>query len=288
MTGIAFHKDFYVTDTGCGIPKEKQKSVFGRFVKLNNFAQGTGLGLSICQTLVEHMGGSIGVESEEGKGSTFWFTLPYKPANSTDDNKKKPDIQPITIEKNKFTAIIGASGSGKTTLFNMIGGLYQPTEGIVIVDNTNLAKLTEEQLTIFRRRKVGFVFQDYNLIPELTIQENILFPLFLDNSRPDKAFFTEIVTALGLDDKLDKFPYMLSGGSQQCTAIARALIKKPAIILADEPTGSFDAKTSQNVMGLLKMTTETFHQTLIMITHNLELSQLADYVVCLQDGHIII
>ncbi len=170
----------------------------------------------------------------------------------------------------------------------MIGGLYQPTEGIVIVDNTNLAKLTEEQLTIFRRRKVGFVFQDYNLIPELTIQENILFPLFLDNSRPDKAFFTEIVTALGLDDKLDKFPYMLSGGSQQCTAIARALIKKPAIILADEPTGSFDAKTSQNVMGLLKMTTETFHQTLIMITHNLELSQLADYVVCLQDGHIII
>ncbi len=193
----------------------------------------------------------------------------------------------LSIEKNKFTAIIGASGSGKTTLFNMIGGLYQPTEGTVIVDNTNLAKLTEEQLTIFRRRKVGFVFQDYNLIPELTIQENILFPLSLDNSRPDKAFFTEIVTALGLDDKLDKFPYMLSGGSQQCTAIARALIKKPAIILADEPTGSFDAKTSQNVMGLLKMTTETFHQTLIMITHNLELSQLADYVVCLQDGHII-
>ncbi|MGF0031858.1 ABC transporter ATP-binding protein [Bariatricus sp. SGI.154] len=193
----------------------------------------------------------------------------------------------LSIEKGKFTVIIGASGSGKTTLMNMIGGLYEPTEGTVIVDGINLAELTEEQLTVFRRRKVGFVFQDYNLVPELTIKENILFPLSLDDSRPDEVFFSEIVDLLGLNEKLDAYPYMLSGGGQQCTAIARALITKPAIILADEPTGSFDVKTSQNVAGLLKMTTETFHQTLIMITHNLELAQLADCVVRLQDGRIV-
>lgn len=193
----------------------------------------------------------------------------------------------LSIEKGKFTAIIGASGSGKTTLMNMIGGLYEPTEGTVIVDGINLAELTEEQLTVFRRRQVGFVFQDYNLVPELTIKENILFPLSLDDSRPDEVFFSEIVDLLGLNEKLDAYPYMLSGGGQQCTAIARALITKPAIILADEPTGSFDVKTSQNVAGLLKMTTETFHQTLIMITHNLELAQLADRVVRLQDGRIV-
>lgn len=193
----------------------------------------------------------------------------------------------LSIEKGKFTAIVGASGSGKTTLLNMIGGLYKPTDGTVIVDGINLADLTEDQLTVFRRRKVGFVFQDYNLIPELTIKENILFPLSLDDSRPDEVFFSEIVDLLELDKKLDAYPYMLSGGGQQCTAIARALITKPTIVLADEPTGSFDAKTSQNVAGLLKMTTETFHQTLIMITHNLELAQLADRVVRLQDGRIV-
>lgn len=193
----------------------------------------------------------------------------------------------LSIEKNKFTAIVGASGSGKTTLMNIIGGLYRPTEGTVIVDGIDLAKLNEEQLTVFRRRKAGFIFQDYNLAPELTIRENILFPLALDDSRPDEIFFNEIISVLGLHDKLDKFPYMLSGGGQQCTAIARALITKPSIILADEPTGSLDAKTSQNVGGLLKMTTETFHQTLIMITHNMELAQLADHVVHLLDGRIV-
>lgn len=193
----------------------------------------------------------------------------------------------LSIEKGKFTAVIGASGSGKTTLLNSIGGLYEPTEGEIIVDGISLADLSEEQLTVFRRRKVGFVFQDYNLVPELTIRENILFPLVLDDSKPDKVFFEEITRILGLDDKLDKFPYMLSGGGQQCTAIARALITKPAILLADEPTGSFDAKTSQNVAGLLKMTAEAYHQTLVMITHNLELAQLADRVVRMQDGRII-
>ena len=193
----------------------------------------------------------------------------------------------LSIEKGKFTAVIGASGSGKTTLMNMIGGLYEPTEGTVRVDGINLAELTEEQLAVFRRRKVGFVFQNYNLVPELTIKENILFPLSLDDSRPDEVFFSEIADLLDLNEKLNTYPYMLSGGGQQCTAIARAFITKPAIILADEPTGSFDVKTSQNVAGLLKATTETFHQTLIMITHNLELAQLADRVVRLQDGRIV-
>ena len=193
----------------------------------------------------------------------------------------------LTIEKGRFHSIVGASGSGKTTLLNTIGGLYEPTEGTVIVDGTDLSELTEEQLTVFRRRKIGFVFQDYNLVPELTIRENILFPLAMDDSRPDEVFFRKIIHLLGLDERLNQYPHMLSGGGQQCAAIARALITKPAIILADEPTGSFDARTSQNVAGLLKMTAETFHQTLIMITHNQELAQLADRMVRLRDGRIV-
>lgn len=193
----------------------------------------------------------------------------------------------LTIEKGRFLSIVGASGSGKTTLLNTIGGLYEPTEGTVIVDGTDLSELTEEQLTVFRRRKIGFVFQDYNLVPELTIRENILFPLAMDDSRPDEVFFRKIIHLLGLDERLNQYPHMLSGGGQQCAAIARALITKPAIILADEPTGSFDARTSQNVAGLLKMTAETFHQTLIMITHNQELAQLADRMVRLRDGRIV-
>ncbi len=193
----------------------------------------------------------------------------------------------LTIERGKFLSIVGASGSGKTTLLNTIGGLYEPTEGTVIVDGTDLSELTEEQLTVFRRRKIGFVFQDYNLVPELTIRENILFPLAMDDSRPDEVFFRKIIHLLGLDERLNQYPHMLSGGGQQCAAIARALITKPAIILADEPTGSFDARTSQNVAGLLKMTAETFHQTLIMITHNQELAQLADRMLRLRDGRIV-
>lgn len=193
----------------------------------------------------------------------------------------------LTIEKGRFTAIVGASGSGKTTLLNLIGGLCRPTEGTVIVDGIDLSALDEDQLTVFRRRKVGFVFQEYNLIPDLTVRENILFPLVLDNSRPDMIFFERITGLLGLEKYLDSFPHMLSGGAQQCTAIARALITKPAIVLADEPTGSFDVKTSQNVAGLLKLTAETFRQSLIMITHDLELAQLADRMIRLEDGRVV-
>ena len=193
----------------------------------------------------------------------------------------------LGVEKGKFTAIVGASGSGKTTLLHCIGGLYRPDSGTVTVDGQDLASLTEEQLTVYRRRKIGFVFQGNHLVPELTVQENILFPLALDDARPDWDFFREITRLLGLTGKLDALPHTLSGGAQQCTAIARALMTKPALLLADEPTGSFDAKTTQNVAGLLKLTAETFHQTLIMITHNEELAQSADRVTRLQDGRVV-
>ena len=193
----------------------------------------------------------------------------------------------LSIEKGKFTVITGTSGSGKTTLLNTIAGLYEPDEGTVIVDGLNLSKMGEEQLTVFMRRKIGFVFQGYNLIPEMTIRENIVFPLGLDDARPDAAYFSNLVHLLGLDNDRNAYPHMLSGGAQQCAAIARALITKPSIVLADEPTGSLDMKTAQNVAGLLKMTATTFHQTLVVITHNPELAQLADRVVRLQDGKII-
>ena len=183
-------------------------------------------------------------------------------------------------------ALIGNQNSGKTTLLNLIGGLYQPTEGTVTVDGVDLGTLREEELTVFRRRRIGFVFQDCRLIPELTVRENILLPLALDGSRPNPALFDRLTGLLGLESRLDSFPHMLSGGGQQYAAIARALMTRPAIILADEPTGSLDAKTGQNVAGLLKMTVDVFHQTLIMITHNPELAQLADHVVCLQNGRV--
>ena len=192
----------------------------------------------------------------------------------------------LSIEKGKFTAIIGASGSGKTTLLNMIGALDRPNEGEVIVDGVRLSGMKERELAVFRRNKVGFVYQNFNLIPTLTVRENILFPLSLSGNTPDTAFFQEITRTLGLSERLDAFPAQLSGGGQQRTAIARALIMRPALILADEPTGNLDSRNGQNVLGLLKLTVETWHQTLIMITHNLELAQMADRVVRIEDGRI--
>ncbi len=193
----------------------------------------------------------------------------------------------LTIKQGEFTAITGASGSGKTTLLNMMGGLDAPTEGEVIVDGIDLSRLREEQLAVFRRKKVGFIFQNYNLVPTLTVEENILFPLDLDGAAPDMRYLEEIIELLGLPDKLNAYPEALSGGQQQRTAIARALAAKPAILLADEPTGNLDSQNSQNVAGLLKMTTELFHRTLVMITHNPELAQLADTVVKMKDGRIV-
>ncbi len=193
----------------------------------------------------------------------------------------------LTIEKGKFTAIIGASGSGKTTLLNMMGGLDIPDEGEVIVDGVNLSGLKERELAVFRRDKVGFVYQNFNLIPTLTVQENILFPLSLAGSGPDPVFFQEITELLQIKDRLTAYPHELSGGGRQRVAIARALMAKPSILLADEPTGNLDSKSGQNVLGLLKMSVETYHQTLVMITHNLEIAQMADRVVRMEDGRVL-
>ena len=193
----------------------------------------------------------------------------------------------LSVAQGEFVAIVGASGSGKTTLLNMMGGLDAPTEGEVIVDGVNLGGLREEQRAVFRRKKVGFIFQNYNLVPTLTVEENILFPLDLDGSAPDFKFLEEMTELLGLRDKLQVYPGALSGGQQQRAAIARALLAKTAIILADEPTGNLDSQNGQNVAGLLKMTAQLTHRTLVLVTHNLELAQLADRVVQMKDGRIV-
>ena len=193
----------------------------------------------------------------------------------------------LEIEGGKFTAIIGTSGSGKSTLLNMLGGLDVPTEGSVRIGGTELAGLDREQAAVFRRKQIGFVFQNYNLIPVLTVWENIVFPLSLDRQKPDRAFIMEVAKLLGLEEKLDSLPGCLSGGQQQRAAIARALASKPAIILADEPTGNLDSKTSDDVMGLLQMSSREFHQTIVMITHNPEIAQMADRIVRIEDGRIV-
>ena len=193
----------------------------------------------------------------------------------------------LSVAQGEFVAIVGASGSGKTTLLNMMGGMDAPTEVEVIVDGVNVGGLREEQRAVFRRKKVGFIFQNYNLVPTLTVEENILFPLDLDGSAPDFKFLEEMTELLGLRDKLQVYPGALSGGQQQRAAIARALMAKPAIILADEPTGNLDSQNGQNVAGLLKMTAQLTHRTLVLVTHNLELAQLADRVVQMKDGRIV-
>ena len=193
----------------------------------------------------------------------------------------------LEIERGKFTAIIGTSGSGKSTLLNMLGGLDTPSEGSIQIGNTELAKLNSEQATIFRRNHIGFIFQNYNLVPVLSVWENIVFPISLDGRKPDEKFIMEIVRLLGLEKKLDGLPNNLSGGQQQRVAIARALASKPAIILADEPTGNLDSKTSDDVIGLLKLTSKEFNQTIVMITHNPDIAQMADRIVRIEDGRIV-
>ncbi len=192
----------------------------------------------------------------------------------------------LEIERGKFTAIVGTSGSGKSTLLNMLGGLDVPSEGSVRIGNQELSKLSAEQATIFRRKQIGFIFQNYNLVPVLTVWENIIFPISLDNRKPDKKFIMKIVKLLGLENKLDSFPTQLSGGQQQRVAIARALSTKPSIILADEPTGNLDSGTSDDVVSLLKMTSSQFHQTIVMITHNPEIAACADRVIRIEDGRL--
>ena len=193
----------------------------------------------------------------------------------------------LEIERGKFTAIIGTSGSGKSTLLNMLGGLDTPSEGSVRVGDTELAKLSGEEATSSLRKQIGFIFQNYNLVPALSVWENIIFPISLDGRRPDSAFIMQVVKLLGLEKKLQSLPNNLSGGQQQRVAIARALASKPSIILADEPTGNLDTKTSDDVIGLLKMTSREFHQTIVMITHNPEIAQMADRVIRIEDGRIV-
>lgn len=192
----------------------------------------------------------------------------------------------LTVQKGEFLAIVGTSGSGKSTLLNMLGGLDNPTSGKVIVTGKDISKLSDEELTIFRRRNVGFVFQNFNLVPMLNLYENIVLPLDLDGETIDEEYIEEVIELLHLGDKKRRFPNYLSGGEQQRGAIARALATKPSIILADEPTGNLDSKTSAEVLGLLKRTSKQFNQTIVMITHNNEIAQLTDRIVRIEDGRI--
>ena len=193
----------------------------------------------------------------------------------------------LDVEQGEFVAVVGTSGSGKSTLLHMLGGLDRPTAGTVTVDGRNIFALSDEALTVFRRRKIGFVFQAYNLVPVLSVWENIVLPVQLDGRRPDKAYLAQVVEALGLAEKLDRLPGQLSGGQQQRVAIARALAAQPAILLADEPTRNLDSKTSQDVLSLMKVTGRRFAQTMVMITHNEEIAQLADRIVRIEDGRIV-
>ena len=198
------------------------------------------------------------------------------------------DYVNLTVEKGEFVAVVGTSGSGKSTLLHMLGGLDRPTSGTVTVDGEDIFALKDEALTIFLWRKIGFVFQNYNLVPVLNVQENIVLPIELDGGRTDQPHVDRIIETLGLGSKLQNLPNNLSGGQQQRVAIARALAAKPAIILADEPTGNLDSKTSQDVMGLLKVTSQKFTQTIVMITHNEEIAQMADRVIRIEDGRIVV
>ena len=193
----------------------------------------------------------------------------------------------LSVESGEFVTVVGTSGSGKSTLLHMLGGLDRPTGGTVFVDGKEIFSLKDEELTIFRRRKIGFVFQSYNLVPVLNVYENIILPIQLDGNEPEEGYVAQIIQTLGLESKLQNLPNHLSGGQQQRVAMARALASKPAILLADEPTGNLDSRTSQDVMGLLKVTGEKFKQTIVTITHNEEIAQLADRIVRLEDGRIV-
>lgn len=193
----------------------------------------------------------------------------------------------ISVEKGEFVAIVGTSGSGKTTLLNLLGGLDYADSGEIIIDGQSLLNMDEEARTVFRRRKIGFIFQNYNLVSMLDVYKNVVLPIRLDGNKPDRDFVIKVLELLGLTDKIRQRPNQLSGGQQQRVAIARALASKPAIVLADEPTGNLDSKTSQEVIGLLQMSSREFHQTIIMITHNEEIAQMADRIIHIEDGGVV-
>ena len=206
----------------------------------------------------------------------------------TGENQVKAvDDITLQVEKREFVAIVGTSGSGKTTLLNLMGGLDYADSGEVIVDGQSLLNMNEEERTVFRRRKIGFIFQNYNLISMLNVYKNVTLPIRLDGNKPDQEFVKRVLDVLGLKGKEERRPNQLSGGQQQRVAIARALASKPAIVLADEPTGNLDSRTSQEVIGLLQMSSREFHQTIIIITHNEEIAQMADRIIHIEDGHIV-
>ncbi len=207
---------------------------------------------------------------------------------SGDTQVRALDGVDLQVENGEFVAIVGTSGSGKSTLLHMLGGLDRPTSGSVVVDGRDLSTLKDEELTVFRRRKIGFVFQAYNLVPVLSVYENIVLPIQLDGGKLDAAYIDQVIGALGLKEKLNSLPSQLSGGQQQRVAIARALATKPAILLADEPTGNLDSRTSNDVLSLMKVTGQKFSQTMVMITHNEEIAQLADRIVRIEDGRIVL
>ena len=206
---------------------------------------------------------------------------------SGDTQVKALDGVDLSVENGEFVAIVGTSGSGKSTLLHMLGGLDRPTSGAVLVDGKDIFSLKDEELTIFRRRKIGFVFQSYNLVTVLSVYENIVLPIQLDGGKVDQSYVNQVIEALGLEQKLENLPSQLSGGQQQRVAIARALATKPAINQADEPTGNLDSKTSQDVLSLMKVTGQKFAQTMVMITHNEEIAQMADRIVRIEDGRIV-
>nr|WP_317284174.1 ABC transporter ATP-binding protein [uncultured Dysosmobacter sp.] len=219
---------------------------------------------------------------------TILETRDLKKYYGTGDTQVKAlDGVELNIQQGEFVAIVGTSGSGKSTLLHMLGGLDRPTSGTVTVDGKDIFALKDEALTIFRRRKIGFVFQSYNLVPMLSVWENIVLPVELDGRKVDEAYVEEVISTLGLEKKLRNLPGQLSGGQQQRVAIARALATKPAILLADEPTGNLDSRTSRDVLGLMKVTGQKFAQTMVMITHNEEIAQMADRIVRIEDGRIV-
>ncbi|WP_297711561.1 ABC transporter ATP-binding protein [Dysosmobacter sp.] len=219
---------------------------------------------------------------------TILETRDLKKYYGTGDTQVKAlDGVELNIQQGEFVAIVGTSGSGKSTLLHMLGGLDRPTSGTVTVDGKDIFALKDEALTIFRRRKIGFVFQSYNLVPVLSVWENIVLPVELDGRKVDEAYVEEVISTLGLEKKLRNLPGQLSGGQQQRVAIARALATKPAILLADEPTGNLDSRTSRDVLGLMKVTGQKFAQTMVMITHNEEIAQMADRIVRIEDGRIV-
>ena len=303
-----------IQDEGIGVSKSECHKIFQRFYRSESVKdiEGSGVGLYLAREIMEKQNGSVFVHSDQNrKGSVF--SIPYTDFNKakadaakvnrrncmntiletrdlckyygTDENQVKAvNHTSISIEKGEFAAIVGKSGSGKSTLLHLLGGLDIPTSGEVFIGNQSIFSLKEAELAAFRRRKIGFVFQSFNLITSINVWENIVLPIGLDNKKADIPFVEEIIDILGLKDKINSMPNTLSGGQQQRVAIARALAAKPDIILADEPTGNLDSKTSMEVVNLLKVSVRKYGQTLAMITHDEELAQMADRILMIEDG----